>query len=274
MIAFIPVASLWMVGGLIASQFLKPRLPAYSFGIRSMWPQWSGKAKLGADVWLRNDNYVPIDIYALACDVYYPDWKGGLNHIGHVHDTQQVELESAALACRGGDDGNNNNNADNEVCEEPKKHPVWEIKARNSFEKDDHVYLQPVSIGFGALTSLLYDMFWKYGIVNVPSSMTVQVKANKKIPLTMSILCDNELNIWTLEMVGVTCELDNLMVGWSDMPGQVERLRVKTMDGHQPSEDSRDSSIVGKKPEPPNFHDEFEKTHRKTSWKDVPQVGF
>lgn len=260
-----------MVGILIAAQFAKPRLPAYSFGIRSMWPT-SGKAKLGAAVWLRNDNYVPIDIYSLACDIYYPDWQGGLNHIGNVQDTQQVELKSN-ISCRGGD----GNAAGKEECEEPKKHALWEIQARHTFEKDDHVYLQPVPIGFGALTSLLYDMFWQFGKVNVPSSMTVQVKANKKIPITMSILCDNELNIWSLEMVGVTCELDNLMLGWSDMPGKVERLRNKTIEGHQPqssSGDGRSSSIVGRKPEPPNFHDEFEKAHRKTMWQDVPLFDY
>ncbi|CAJ1961697.1 unnamed protein product [Cylindrotheca closterium] len=271
MVAFIPALALWTVGALIAAQFLKPRLPAYSFGIKSMWPAWGGRAKLGADVWLRNDNYVPIDIYALACDVYYPDWQGGLNHIGHVHDTQKVELEAAALACRGGDA----NAVNDEECVEPKKQPLWKIQPRSDFEKDDHVYLQPVSIGFGALTSLLYDMFWQYGIVYVPSSMTVQVKANNKIRVTMSILCDNELNVWTLKLVGTTCEIDTLMMGWSDMPGQVERLRTKTIDGHQPHPniDTRNSSIVGKKPEPPNFHDEYEKAHKKTSWKDVPLFG-
>lgn len=263
MVAFIPALSLWIVGILCAAQFLKPRLPAYSFRIRGIVPKWVDrrfKARLGAGVWLRNDNYVPIDIHALSCDIYYPDWDGALNHLGHVHDVQQVarrvqEASSEKIFI---------------------SQPLWKIAARQTFETNDQMFMQPVSVGLGVLSSLSYDLIRKYGTVNVPSSMVVQVKANEKIPLTMSILCDNELNALTLELVGVTCELDNVMVGWYDLSDQVEKLRVKTIAGHQPQveNDNRHASIVGKKPDPPNFHDEYEKATRKINWRDVPILAF
>jgi hypothetical protein len=263
MLPFIPAVSICLVGILFAAQFLRPRLPAYSFRIRGIVPKWidrTFKARLGAGVWLRNDNYVPIEIHALSCDIYYPDWDGALNHIGHVHDVQQVfrqkeEITSEYLSI---------------------SQALWKIEARQTFETNDQMFLQPVSVGLGVLSSLSYDLMRKYGTVNVPSSMVVRVKANKKIPLTMSILCDNELNTLTLEMVGLTCELDNLMLGWYDLPEQVEKLRVKTIAGHQPQVENgtRNPSIVGRKPEPPNFHDEFEKAAKRISWRDVPILAF
>lgn len=257
MVAFLPALSVWAIGALFAYHFVKPRLPAYAFKIRGFRPTVvNGKfaAKLAAGVWLRNDNYVSIDIHALACDVYYPDWYGALNHIGHVRDVHRTHTKEEL----------------DSLTETPP--PLWEIEPRKEFETDDHVYLQPVFVGINAISSLFYDMFRGWGTLQVPSSMVVQVKANKKIDMTMTILCDNELNALTLEMVGVTCEMDSLKPGWKHLPPVVDDLRMRTIDGHQPSED-QPASIVGKKPIPPNFHEEYEKIHRPIHWRDLPMLA-
>jgi hypothetical protein len=262
MVAFLPSLSIWALAILCAVPFLKPRLPAYAFRIRGFRPKWLNrkfKAKLTAGVRLRNDNYVPIDIHALSCDIYYPDWYGSLNHIGHVHDVQQISENNKAMT-----------SSVEEVLEATLP-PLWQIEPRKTFETYDEVYLIPVYVGINALSSLIFDLFRNFGTLNVPSSMVVHVKANKKIPLTLSILCDNELNAFTLEMVGVTCEMDRLGVGWSDLSPTVADLRIKTIDGHQPGDEKR-SSTVGRKPEPPNFHEEFEKASKRISWQESPML--
>eukprot|EP00980_Cylindrotheca_fusiformis_P019157 scaffold6493_cov81-Cylindrotheca_fusiformis.AAC.2 len=296
MVAFIPVVSVWIVGLLCAAQFLKPRLPKYSFQIRRLVPKWidrTFKVRLNAGVWLRNDNYVPIDIHSLSCDVYYPDWSGALNHLGHVHDVQQ-DLQRQIKSKQ------QQQQQDQQVLLRKEEtmfisQPLWKIEARRTFETNDQMFLQPVSIGLSVLSSLSYDLLWNYGTVDVPSSMVVQVKAtNQKIPLTMNILCDNKLNTVTLELIGVTCELDHLMVGWNDdVLEQVVALRTKTIANHQKVQQQQqqqqidnnnnnnnnnnkrnNGSIVGMKPKPPNFHEEFEKATKRIKWRDVPMLPF
>ena len=275
MVAFIPSLSLWMVGFLCVYQFLKPRLPKYAFRIQKMRPHWFDnqfRAKLGAGVWMRNDNYVHLDIHALSCDIYYPDWDGGLNYIGHIHDAQQVTRRQLELPATGG--------GSDDLAEiklrEKRSAPLWRIPARQTFETNDHVMMIPVKLGWGVLSSLFFDLIRKYGTINLPSSMVIHIKANKKIPLTLNILCDNELNAWSLEMMGITCELDSVAVGWYDLASEVTKLRSSVIDGHQPLplDEEKRTSIVGRKPAPPNFHDEFEKATKRIDWRDVPILAF
>jgi hypothetical protein len=77
------------------------------------------------------------------------------------------------------------------------------------------------------MSSLSWDLFKKWGVVMVPSSGVIHVKANSKVPMTLSILCDNALDTWTLEMQGLSCELASLDIGWIDLPTAVARLRTK-----------------------------------------------
>ena len=207
--ALVPI-SLWIVGLFTVAQVLKPRLPKYTFRIQRIMPTWISKrglnAKLGSNVKLHNDNYVPIDIHALSFDLFYEDWYGQLDHIGQVTDLFQYEEESK---------------------EGIKPSPaLWAMGPRQAFETTDDVFMLPAG-GLNVISSLSWDLVKSGGVVHVPSSGVIHVKANKKIPMTLSILCDNSLDTWSLEMQGLSCELDALELGWVDLPTAVDRLRTR-----------------------------------------------
>ena len=259
MVAFVPSISLWAIALLSVYQLLKPRLPKYAFRIQKIRPDWFSnqlQARVGAGISLRNDNFVPIDIYALSCDIFYPDWDGDLNHVGHVHDAHQGKPLSTSKS-------------------KTPSPPLWVIEPRQTFETNDQVVLVPTFLVWGVFTSLFYDLIRKYGTINIPSSMVIHLKANKNMPMTMGILCDNELNAWTFEMMGITCEMDSISVGWVDMQSQVFKLRTSVIEGHQPLpfDDELRTSIVGKKSVPPIFHDELEKAKARIDWRDVPMFA-
>jgi hypothetical protein len=279
MVAFIPALSMWVVGLLFAYQFAKPRLPHYSFQIKKFpvwrWVNGQLKTRLGAGVRMRNDNYVPIDVHALSFDLFYPDWHGTLAHIGNVQDTQQCQkkgpFDEASITTA--------------LYSSASNTPLWALLPRQSFETNDNVYLQPAG-GIKVLSSLGWDLVRQGGTLSIPSSGVIQIKAHSKFPLTLSILCDNLLDVTTLEMQGVECELDSIDMGWVDLPIAVMALRQSVLGTpHRPSSSNSQSqsrtttttslSFLGQKPAPPSFHEEYEKLARRVDWKEVmPMLSF
>jgi hypothetical protein len=289
MVAFIPALSMWVVGLWCAHQILKPRLPHYSFQIKKFpvwkWVNGQLKTRLGAGVRLRNDNYVPIDVHALSFDLFYPDWHGTLAHIGNVQDTQQGQKEKGPKLYTQYD-----NNASiittTSLYYSASHTPLWALLPRQSFETDDNVYVQPAG-GIKVLSSLGWDLVRQGGTLSIPSSGVIQIKAHSKLPLTLSILCDNLLDVTTLEMQGIECELESVDMGWVHLPTAVTALRQSVLETHhhrpssskttdnQISQTTTTTSFLGKKPVPPSFHEEYEKLARRVDWKDVmPMLTF
>jgi hypothetical protein len=291
MVALLPALTMWAVGLFTAFHFLNPRLPKYSFRIHALVPKWVNKrfgAKLEAGIKLQNDNYMHIDIHALSFDLFYPDWKGSLNHIGNVQDKhqqqqlqQQEQLQVQSQQHRPG-----------AVITETllkSSPPLWAMKPRAAFETNDEVLLQPAG-GIGVMTSLSWDIVKHWGTVMVPSSGVIHVKANSRIPLTLSILCDNELQTWSMEMQGVTCELQSLDLGWIDLPEAVLKLRDEVTGTLPPPQnnnnindnnnDDQDKIALSKllvegKKSVLSFEKEYAKLTRKHHWKQAISVfGF
>ena len=77
------------------------------------------------------------------------------------------------------------------------------------------------------MSSLTWDIFKFGGVVHLPSSGVIHMKANKQIPMTLSMLCDNALDAWTMEVQGLSCQLDNLELGWSDLSTAIDKMRSK-----------------------------------------------
>lgn len=244
MVAFLPALLVGMSSLWVAVHLLKPKLPTYRFQIQKMAPKIINrtfKAKLGADVQMENHNYVHIDIHALSFDLFYPDRTGSLNHIGHVHDkeqgkqqqqqqndvpTQQVDKVKTTFA-----PGKLATTANDEQEEEMPSPPLWALSPRQLFETTDEVMLQPAG-NWRVLSSLAYDMWKHWGTLQVPSSGVIHLKvAKSRVPVTLSILCDNVLDAWSMEMQGIDCELHAMELGWLDLSQAVEKLRnvvVKT----------------------------------------------
>lgn len=219
---------------LAAVYFLYPRLPFYSFQIRSVFPRWyrdlGFRAKMGAKVKLKNNNYMAIDIHALSFDLYYPDWSGNIQLLGNVQDTRQrqamVQHQSTPLL----PSKNSTTGFSMDVLSavRTRNPPLWHMKARQEFETYDSVLMAPMG-GLGVMGNLGWDMIKQWGVLQVKSTGAVHIKANSQMPLTLNILCDNLLDAWTLEMIGVHCELDRLDVGWKDIAAAMDSLRSKLL---------------------------------------------
>jgi hypothetical protein len=199
-------AILLAVGGFY--QVFKPRLPQYTFQIQSFVPKFlSSNAKLAyqltSDIQMHNDNFIAIHIYALSFDLFYPDWQQRLHHVGQVTDSRQQE--------------------------EPDRDfdtPLWVLPPRQNFQMTDDVIMIPNG-GAMVMSSLSWDALSKGGILQIPLSGVIHIKADGKIPVTMGMICDNLLNIWKLQVQGLSCQIASLEPGWSDLDLVGERLRQR-----------------------------------------------
>mmetsp|Transcript_23389 Transcript_23389/g.38094 ORF Transcript_23389/g.38094 Transcript_23389/m.38094 type:complete len:263 (-) Transcript_23389:230-1018(-) len=189
-------------------QLMKPRLPKYTFGVRQLYPKFLKDSTLayqmGANIKLHNDNFVAIHIFALSFDLFYPDWEEKLHHVGRVTDKRQ-QTESA---------------------DQDFLSAIWVLPPRHDFETVDDVIMIPNG-GARVMSSLSWDLLQKKGKLQVPLSGVIHVKADGKIPITLSMICDNLLDAWKMEVKGVACTMDSLQPGWSDLEKATEYLRNK-----------------------------------------------
>lgn len=197
---------LWLGGLLAASlvlvqQIVKPRLPVYKLKIQSLWPSGIQSTRITADVELWNTNYMTLDVYALSFDMYSTKRDGALAYVGSLIDRHQHQ---------------------NNVTQ-----PIWSVPPRSYFETTDDLFVTPVT------TALLQTYLpWKapfWDSVVVPISGVAHIKAAGKLPLTITILCDNRLEIYKRLVLGLECSMYKLQPGWLDMNQTVHQLREYTL---------------------------------------------
>jgi hypothetical protein len=199
-------AILMALGGVY--QVFKPRLPKYTFQIQTFFPKFLASNskmayQLNSDIQMHNDNFIAIEIYALSFDLFYPDWEQRLHHVGQVTDSRQQDEP-----------------------DEDFDTPLWVLPPRQNFQTNDDVIMIPQG-GAKVMSSLTWDAISKGGTLQIPLSGVIHVKANGKIPVTMGMICDNLLNVWKLQVQGLSCHIASLQPGWSDLDVVGGRLRQK-----------------------------------------------
>lgn len=265
---WVPVSLGISLLAMVLHSVFQPRLPQYSFRVRSLVPKWSKRrVQVGAGVKMHNDNYVAIDIHALSFDMFYPDWKGSLQHIGHVHDVkQQPQEEQAIITAAESSSSQLGTTEQQEQADDDSSSPLWALQPRQSFETMDTVLMQPpTAMSLSLISNLSWDLLKLGGKLNLPSSGVIHLKANRQVPLTLSILCDNLLNTWTMELEGRSCTMDAMELGWMNMQNSVQRLRQKVLLQQQDSpEFVIDMSVIGEETTKTlSFQEEFDKLQRK-----------
>ena len=216
------VPLLWVFGGLLAgtavNQIFKPRLPAYRLDVRPWNDPWKAVAShvwtdhkissaLPATVSFFNDNYLNLDVHALWFDLFYMDWDGKLQQIGDLRDRYQVLPSSSA-------------NATNT--------PLWSIPGRSEFAIKDTLYIGSLwSSTVGMLTnSRFYWSLWKGGgRLTMPTTGVAHLRANGQAKLTVAFVCDNVMDMWSLTVQGVDCQMRELAVGWVNLKHITSELR-------------------------------------------------
>jgi hypothetical protein len=79
---------------------------------------------------------------------------------------------------------------------------------------------------YQTLSPLLWNFWQGSGSFVMPTTGVAYIKASPlRTPFTVSIICDNFVNAWTLEVQGVECALKQLSPGWTNLHKTVGRLR-------------------------------------------------
>jgi len=237
-----PVPLVWLFGGLFAGaavqQVLKPRLPAYRLDIRPWDDPWAALAQhvrvdnhnqkaaglasaVPAAVSFFNDNYLNLDVHALWFDLFYMDWDGKLQHIGEIRDRQQIERGASSSSLSTSSSRNNSTKT--------TKMPLWSIPGRSQFAIKDTLYIGSLwSCAMGMLTNsrFYYSLYKGAGHVAMPTTGVAHLRANGQAKLTVSFVCDNIINTWTLSVQGVDCTLRELAPGWTNLTLATDSLRT------------------------------------------------
>ena len=205
---------------------LYPRVPLYKFRVRNWpWFKWRGgelTATLSADVHMRNENYVKTDVHALAFDLYFPNWDGTMHHIGHVRDRAHFKASEEWKAF-------------NTTILTPET-PLWTMQARQAFDTQDEVHLRiPPRQLMKSMGHLLWQAIRGYGTLTLPSTGVIHAKASSSAKVTISIICNNTLNVFTMAVEGNECVMNKLASGWNHIDTEIHRLRTLQL---KPAEES------------------------------------
>ena len=223
MVALIPIGVGILAAGLIAI-LAKPRLPSFSFKVLKMYPTLLHDStpafNVGAKIELHNANFITAAVHAFTFDMFYPDWEEKLRYVGQVTDQRQKEPPATE------ETKTKTKNKSSSTSD-----PIWVLGPRSDFEIFDDVIMVPTNAGSKVFSSLSWDVFQNSGALQVPLSGVFHIKANGKIPLSMSMICDNNLlDTWKMEFRGISCRLDFVGPGWIDLTKESARLRSKLED--------------------------------------------
>jgi len=228
--------------GLFAQQLVKPRLPVYHLRLRGVplvtWLSGAGvAAKARAAVTMHNDNYLSMDVYGLAFDVYCAEnWENGtLQRVGRLRDAQLALMESEYYS-GSDDDGKNGSNITRSGTKPPfmdtrnPPPPIWQIGPRQEFASDNELYVELFGTRVLASPSILKRLAYTYyqggGSLLMPITGVAYIKAASTTPFTITLVCDNLVNTWFgIEVHGVECALKQLKPGWADLRTTASNLR-------------------------------------------------
>jgi hypothetical protein len=229
MVSFVAAWICMLLAGstIVVQHVVQPRLPVYHLTIQNIIPMMR-RIRLTTNVAFFNDNYLSIHVHALSFDLFYMDWNDSLVHIGTVHDKQQAQQQQQQQQA-----------VDEEKVSHrsPSTAPVlWKIPPRADFATTDDIYLAPyIGSVIRTIAQLAFAIYKGGGRVMVPSTGVAHIKASRgAAPFTVSIVCDNMLDTWNMQIIGLECALRELKPGWLDLNVAVERLRGHALDTLRP----------------------------------------
>jgi len=203
---FIGAAIVALLG--TASVLLAPKIPVYEFAVLYPPLLWFGdswgelKATLHAKLKIQNENKIQSDVHAAMFDLYFPTWDGDFVQLGHVEDRHRPNTP---------------------------KDGFWKIKPMELFEIHDSVVLRIRFANIYKIFShLLYQLVRGRGMLHVMSTGVTHISTPKSnMKLTLTFVCDTDLNAITNRMVGSSCAVDKLTPGrWADLTEVGEKMHA------------------------------------------------
>lgn len=239
-----------VVTAMVVRNCVKPRLPAYSIRIFDHSFLHFGTSRLAAklqtQVKLKNENLINVDIHAINFDFYYEGLEGNLNHLGTVRD---VETAKPAFVTPNPASPSTETGADGEKEEKRRRRPaLWRIKSRSEFMANDEIYLHA---NLGALLRstghLVSHWIRGKGRLVIPTVGVAHIRAST--PWTITMVCDNMVDTWSLHVEGLECSLLGLKTGWTDLETAAAKLRHETVRDYQLSKRIRTAGSSGLLPQ-------------------------
>lgn len=231
---------------LVVQHILKPRLPVYKLQVgglplltrSSVTGEW--KASIATGVELFNANYLNLDVHAISFDLYASgtddNGREVLRHIGNIQDEQQhqktatiVEPNDSSLK------GKQSWKSRSRRKGERAANVLWSIEARSNFTTSTTMFM---SMDLPALLRSFVQLavrWWQSsGKLTLPTTGAAHIRAIREFssstrllnaPLTVSIICDNLVDTWTMQVTGTECTLYNVMPGWLDLKTAATTVR-------------------------------------------------
>lgn len=233
---------------LVMRHFLLPRLPVYRLQLKyyalpqflksPVTQEW--QSVMATQVQFFNANYLHLTVHALTFDLYLEDVRtttmgessvrgNSLLYMGTITDPEQHRLSHS-----------------------PDANALWSIRARSNFTIDHcklYMFVQGSSLKWRSLLRIL-SRWWRHafkndvpftlpttGIAHIRASSFPQPKRNSSpdsfgfgsalssVPFTVGIICDNAIDIWRMEVVGIDCVMRSMVPGWMPLNSSVHHMR-------------------------------------------------
>ncbi len=248
----IPILSIVAMASI--ALFIAPTMPLYS--VRDIQLAHIGisrsltlSAKLFTGMEVQNDNVLGADLYSTHVDIYYPDWNGVLQHIGHLEETESIATnnnDDPLCNDKGGEDD------DRGICipmkggDDPVPVPFFSVQPRGKSTSSPGavtVYLNNVYPS--TYLHIFYDLLINAGTIEILISGVAHVKSPLGIPLSLGLVCDNTLSLlkFPIEIFGNSCIIEKISTGWSGLQELADEVKDSVMDYY----DQKDGDIFNRR---------------------------
>lgn len=222
----------------VMTMMMNPDIPTYQAEVLN-WPRFTFKslyeleAIIHTSLRIRYNNHVTTDVHAATIDLYYPDWNGQLTRIGQVQDQYQQQRRRKSTITSSSTTANKNSTATAASTSSSSSRgsksnasvPFWTMVPRSLFQQDDRFrYTMPISSFLRIAGRLVMQACRRGGWVTVPAGGVTQIKS-LATKFTLLMVCDTDLNIVTLGVVGNNCKVYRFTSGWTNLTTHVEELR-------------------------------------------------
>ena len=188
-----------------------------------------------AGLQVHNPNVIGVNIHAAYVDLWYPDWRGDLQWIGYLTETEE---EDAALHCREErelycleqqraiieEEDEDESQCLNEEWKRLPSEPFVSIyPQKTTMSHDCAISIRIPNLGPSVYARMLLDAIKQRGEIQILASGVAHVKSRSSIstklglPLTLGVICDNSIQVThrPIQIVGRKCVVEGVATGWT-----------------------------------------------------------
>jgi hypothetical protein len=208
-----------------------------------------------------NENYLHLDVHALRMDLFVPSAHSNrLHHIGNIQDGNTGGLGGLPNSNNREQIVLPPSQQQQPQSPPPPSVPLWSVPPRSNFTANDttlYIGTQFMPL-LQSLTQVLRQI-WSGGFqtITLPTTGVVHIIATTpgrkkrrrrktvsdgnnhnhtisdsssssrmlKAPLTVSIICDNVIHLWTLQVTGVQCTMFGMVPGFHNLIAAANTVR-------------------------------------------------